>query len=70
VSERTDGHWLETGDGPKPLVVVSGNALVGKAHTAYRAYLDHMRECPDCPDSSFQCDAAADLWRAYREARG
>ena len=69
MTERTDGHWRDTGDGPTPLAVVSGNAIEGKAHRAYRAYLDHAMECEDCPRSMFQCETAAALWRAYRELR-
>jgi len=52
------------------LAVVSGNAIEGKAQAAYRVYLDHMKECEDCPERTFQCDAAAELWRDYREVRG
>jgi hypothetical protein len=54
----------------QPLAVVSGDAVVGKAHTAYRAYLDHAQSCEDCPKSTFQCGTAAALWLTYREVRG
>ena len=70
MTERTDGHWRDTGDGPKPIAVASGIAIEGKAQTAYRAYLDHMGTCQDCPQCAFQCDVAAALWREYRESRG
>ena len=70
MAERTYGPWLDTGDGPQPLVVASGMAIEGKAQTAYRTYLDHMKDCPDCPQAAFQCDVAATLWQAYREIRG
>lgn len=70
MSERTDGHWLDTDDGPKPIALVSGIAMESKAQTAYRAYLDHMQDCEDCPRCAFQCDAAAALWQDYRENRG
>jgi hypothetical protein len=70
MAERTDGHWLDTGDGPRPLRVVSGAALEGRAQAAYRAYVDHAQGCDECPKSSFQCDEAAALWQVYREVRG
>ncbi|MFJ5607956.1 hypothetical protein ACIQCJ_00905 [Streptomyces sp. NPDC093221] len=69
MAERTGGDWLDTGDGPKPLAVASGIALEGRELVAYRAYVDHARECADCPQSAFQCGVAAALWRAYRKVR-
>lgn len=69
MGERTDGWWLDTGDGPKPLAMVSGVAFEGRELAAYRAYVDHGRECEECPQAAFQCDTAAALWRAYREVR-
>lgn len=70
MAERTDGPPPGTDHETRPLAVVAGNALEGKANLAYRAYLDHMGACPACPRSAFQCATAADLWRAYREIRG
>ena len=68
--ERTDGRGRDTGDGPKPITVVSGIIREGKAQAAYRVYLDHARDCEDCPRSPFQCEQAAALWQAYLEVRG
>jgi hypothetical protein len=70
MPERTDGHRPNTAKVSKPLAAVSGIVTESKVQTAYRAYLDHARDCEDCPQSAFQCDAAAALWRAYKEARG
>lgn len=69
MAEHTGGHHLDTGDGPTPLSVVSGNALESKGQTAYRAYLDHRPTCEQCQTSLFICDAAKVLWEAYKEAR-
>ncbi|SEG64364.1 hypothetical protein SAMN05216223_107253 [Actinacidiphila yanglinensis] len=56
-------------DEPKPLAVVSGIAAEGRAQTAYRVYLNHMRDCEECSQSLFQCQEAADRWKLYLEAR-
>jgi hypothetical protein len=40
MADSTDGHSLNTGDGPKPLAAVYGVALEGKAQAAYRLYLE------------------------------
>ena len=55
---------------PNPSLRWLGIAAEGKAQSAYRAYLDHMRDCEECPQSLFQCETAASLWGLYREARG
>lgn len=73
--EHTGGHWLDTGDrGPRPLTglaLLGGTALREQAEmTAYRAYLDHATTCTACPESTFKCATAAELWAAYRQARG
>lgn len=70
MSERTGGHYLDTGAGPKPLAVVSGNALESKAQMAYRAYIEHRPGCSQClAGDTLQCAVADSLWDAYREAR-
>jgi hypothetical protein len=45
-------------------------AAAGRAQTAYRAYLDHAQDCPGCRPRGARCDAAQNLWTAYRGARG
>lgn len=70
MAEPTEGRRGDTEEGAKPLALVSGIAIEGKAQAAYRAYVDHVRACEDCPASTFQCGAAADLWHVYREVRG
>jgi hypothetical protein len=69
MTETTGGHYLDVGDGPKPISALSGNAFEGAAQTAYRAYLDHRPGCPQCRQSTFICDTAGDLWQAYKDAR-
>jgi hypothetical protein len=70
VAEHTEGPWLDTDDGPQPLAVAFGVAFEGRAQAAYRAYVNHPRDCEACQRAAFQCEEAADLWQAYREARG
>ncbi|WP_160145058.1 hypothetical protein [Actinacidiphila yanglinensis] len=48
---------------------MSGIAAEGRAQTAYRVYLNHMRDCEECSQSLFQCQEAADRWKLYLEAR-
>ena len=62
-------HYLDTGDGPKPLTVAAGNVRENDAQGAYRKYLDHRPDCVQCQASLFICETAKGLWDAYREAR-
>lgn len=63
-------HYLDTGDGPKALTVAAVTVQENGTQAAYRAYLDHRPDCPQCQQSTFICDAAKELWDAYKEARG
>lgn len=69
MPEGTGGHWFDTGSGPRRLSALSAHIVESGATSAYRAYLDHAMECEDCPQSTFQCEAAAGLWKAYLAAR-
>lgn len=69
MAESTGGHYLDTGDGPQPITATAGRALEGAAQTAYRAYLDHRPDCPQCQVSLFICADAEALWKVYKEAR-
>lgn len=70
VSERTGGHHLDTGEGPKPIALAAGIAVENKSQTAYRAYLEHRPGCEQCQSGdTLQCAAADALWEAYRLAR-
>lgn len=69
MSETTGGHYLDTGAGPTPLTVASGQIVEAAGQAAYRAYLDHRPDCAACAESPFQCERASELWEAYREAR-
>lgn len=66
------GHYLDTGEGPRPLTGLSGGAalLESEQRRAYQAYLNHgTGDCPDCPQSTFQCDEAARLYAVYKAVR-
>lgn len=69
VEERTGGHWLDTGDGPRRLTTAAGHMAEAQERAAWQAYLDHALVCEDCPKSAFQCDVAKELYGAYREFR-
>lgn len=70
MTENTGGHYLDTGDGPKPLTILTGNALESPVSTAWRAYLDHRPHCADCMESTYRCATANALWAAYTDTRG
>lgn len=69
MTDHAGGHWLDTGDGPKSLTDAVVNVRENGAQAAYRTYLDHRPECPQCQQSTFICDTAKGLWSAYVEAR-
>jgi hypothetical protein len=69
MDHSTGGHYLDTGDGLTPLGHLLGNAAEGAAQTAYRAYLDHRRDCELCPQSTNACDTAVGLWGTYMAMR-
>ncbi|MFI0900487.1 hypothetical protein [Streptomyces sp. NPDC020983] len=71
MTEATGGRWLDTGNGPKPLMVAAGHIAQNGERTAYQAYLDHRPGCADCAsiESALECPEAARLWDAYRAAR-
>lgn len=67
---ETAGHWFDTGDGPRPISVTSALVQEGRVQAMYQAYLDHRPGCAQCQQSVFICDAAAELWEAYKTTRG
>lgn len=70
MTEHTGAHFLDTGDGPKPLTLASGAVLESKVQLAYRAYIEHRPGCEQCrAGDTLQCKAADALWDAYREVR-
>ncbi|MEV7895332.1 hypothetical protein [Streptomyces cyaneofuscatus] len=36
---------------------------------AYTAFIDHIQECPPCRTDGADCDTAAELKQAYRNAK-
>lgn len=69
MTEHTGAHYFDVGDEPMPLTAMSGRAAEGAALKAYRAYLDHRPTCAQCQQSTFICDAAGELWEAYKAIR-
>ncbi|WP_202233504.1 hypothetical protein [Actinacidiphila reveromycinica] len=60
---------MTAGGGRSSLTLVRGSAAVqdAAAGASYRAYLDHGKTCPLCPDHASRCNTAGDLWAAYRQ---
>lgn len=63
------GHYLDTGDGPVCIDPPVGRAAEGPVRVAWRAYLDHRRDCTPCATSALGCDVAAQLWTDYTDSR-
>jgi hypothetical protein len=71
MDKPTGGHYLDTGQGPRPLTVVGGSGLLDEPQmVAYQTYLGHAKTCTECPQSAFQCAEAGRLYEAYRQVRG
>jgi hypothetical protein len=45
---------------------VASNAAFTQTQTAYRAYIDHSRDCATCAVDSGQCATAEQFWEAYQ----
>ena len=43
--------------------------LEGAAHTAHRAYLAHLQQCPGCDYGQTRCGTAETLWAAFTDKR-
>ncbi|MFB8183259.1 hypothetical protein ACFC8N_46265 [Streptomyces sp. NPDC055966] len=46
----------------------AGTLEYSRIQRAYRAYIDHGKDCPVCAVDTSVCTTASDLWTAYREA--
>ncbi|WP_329131668.1 hypothetical protein OG552_10825 [Streptomyces sp. NBC_01476] len=75
----TGGHWLDTGDGPEPLVLLEGTTVKpvpegrgqeSAANVTWRAYISHSRGCDECLTRLHNCPTGRELWEAHRAARG
>jgi hypothetical protein len=62
-------QWAEAESSAGAVIPWLAVAAAGRWQTAYRAYLDHAQECPGCRPKGARCDAAQELWTAYRQAR-
>lgn len=61
--------WRDEGSGgPGHMQRVAVNAVFSKTQKAYRAYIDHGRDCATCAVDSAQCATAEQLWSAYKDA--
>lgn len=70
--ELIGGHYFDAGNrGPRPLTSVASTGLLDEPQmVAYQTYLAHAKTCRECPQSTFQCNEAARLYEAYRQASG
>lgn len=69
MADPTGGHYLDTGEGPQRLAVAATHMAENQERAAWQAYLNHATGCEDCPQSTFQCDTAKELYEAYRALR-
>jgi len=63
------GHYLDTGNGPRPLAVTTARMADGAVQIAYQAYMDHRPGCSQCEHHALVCGTARELWDAYIAAR-
>ncbi|MDH6214356.1 hypothetical protein [Streptomyces pseudovenezuelae] len=62
---RPGWAFVNAGSGPGHLQRVPSNAQFTRVQRAYRAYIDHSRDCPNCAFDTTSCDVAEELWRTY-----
>ncbi|MFE0383931.1 hypothetical protein ACFW1F_07575 [Streptomyces bungoensis] len=65
---RSDWQYVDAGSGVGHLQRMASNAEYNRIQAAYRAYIDHCRNCATCAVDSGLCTTAGTLWTAYREA--
>lgn len=58
-----------TGDQTRP-GPPEGRAVETPVQAAWRAYMDHTRDCEECGRRLYNCPDGKQLWEAYREVRG
>ncbi|MER6351250.1 hypothetical protein ABT186_05210 [Streptomyces sp. NPDC001634] len=58
----------DEGSGPARFQRIASNSQFTKTQKAYRAYINHGRDCAVCAVDSMQCTSAEKLWRAYKAA--
>lgn len=56
------------GSGPGRFQRIATNTRYNEVQRAYRAYIDHARDCATCAVDSTQCTTAEELWGAYKAA--
>jgi hypothetical protein len=61
-------QWRDGGSGPGHMqaVVASAHAYVDKA---YQAFFIHTQACADCRTDGLDCEDAAELRQAWRDAK-
>ncbi|MET8954352.1 hypothetical protein ACWEO4_45440 [Streptomyces sp. NPDC004393] len=60
--------YVPAGSGPGRLQRIARNSRDTQVQRAYRAYIDHGRNCATCAVDSAQCPTAEDLWGRYQAA--
>lgn len=61
-------EFVDTGIGYGHVQRVAASGQFNRVQRAYRAYIDHGRECATCAVDSATCATAGELWEAYRSA--
>lgn len=61
-------EYSAASSGPGHLQRMASNAQYNQIQRAYRAYIDHGRDCAVCAVDSAQCTTAEELWGAYKAA--
>jgi hypothetical protein len=54
------------GSGPARWQRIASNAQFIRTQTAYRAFMNHCRDCAVCAVDSSQCATAEEMWAAYQ----
>lgn len=59
-------EFVDTGTGYGHLQRVASAGVFNRVQRAYRAYIDHGRDCATCAVDATRCTTAEALWEAYR----
>ncbi|MGV9248727.1 hypothetical protein [Streptomyces sp. NPDC003710] len=65
---RADRAPAAGSSGPARWLRIADNSHYTRTQRAYRAYIDHGRDCTSCAVDSLLCPAAEQLWGAYQAA--
>jgi superfamily II DNA/RNA helicase len=62
MSERTGGHYLDTGEGPVQLDAV---APLPPRELAWQTYQAHQKSCRHCRTRVVRCTEGEELWQDF-----